>query len=382
MSKNDLCERFRSDLSRYLDNELPEDELRLMKQHIRSCIGCALELEQLREIDMIGKAEVFQDPGDDMWLSQRNHIAAETGGAITSGVVKQSKIVPLIRPLFSSFGVWAAISLGAAAALILFVTKDIYDTDEVLMPEEPVVESQISGAGENPQDSIEDTATNERQFADAASPERGRNSETYVSDATEQQHIIFHDADSYSDRTHSVSFTARQEAQETTEPETDLLSQDPPFQFSPADVQNYPPSIKKNERRTAISTLQGSGIASEYSGISGLSQDAVTLPQDQFASDDEFEIYVERQKTIQLIKNPAIQKNEWLSFLQTVQKKDVHDLVVYELYNLYTALTNRGSAHELKIEAIDFLIHYREVLESFLGTTQYKERLDRFSKLF
>ena len=381
MSKNNYCEQIKSKLSRYLDNELSEDELRFVKQHIRSCIGCALELEQLRKIDMIGKAEVFQDTGDDLWLRQRKHIAAETGGTIMSGDAKQ-KIVPLKRSLFRSSGVRVAISLSAAAALILFVTKAIYQTDEVFVPEESMVASQIPGEEESSQKSIEDTVPDAQQIADAAASGHNQVSETRVSDVAEQQHIIFHDADQYSDRTHIAAFNIQQETQETAGPETDVLSQVPLVQSSSADVQSDPQSINNKERSATVSAFQSSGITSEFFGISGSAHDAVTLPQDKFTSDDEFEIYLEQQKTLQLIRDPAIQKNGWLSFLQTVQEKDVQDLVVYELYRLYTSIVDRGSAHELKIEAIDFLIHYRESVEGFLGAAQYKERLDRFSKLF
>jgi anti-sigma factor RsiW len=52
------CSRYRKLLSAYLDNELLEDELAEVNEHLKVCPGCTRELERLRLVQTLYKLEL------------------------------------------------------------------------------------------------------------------------------------------------------------------------------------------------------------------------------------------------------------------------------------------------------------------------------------
>ena len=376
MDKKNLCEQYRNKLSKYLDNELPEEENLLLKQHIRSCIGCAMELEQLRDIDHFGKAEVFQDPGKDFWIKQRESIAAEIGGTVNRTVRKQNKIRFLQSTLLKSTKARIAISVSAAAALTLFITQEIYDV--AIYPDTPQLsEQQFSQDAGQPEDISDRSGQIARNLEETASTEVVHNPEGDAENTTEQPHIVFHDADEHDNKTHIAADNSNSST------EINPRSFDNPAASSGMPSTSVAPRVTNapTSRDITISALQSAPPTSGYS-MGAIRQESVDLPVEDAKNNDDFEVYLEYQNTIRQIADLSKQKNEWLIYLQTIQNVELIDLVVYEIYELYISIVDQSSPHELKIEAIDFLIHYRDAIEGFLGTTQYKERLSHFSNLF
>ncbi len=377
MDKKNLCEQYKNKLSKYLDNELPEEEYRLLKQHIRSCIGCAMELEQLRDIDHFGKAEVFQDPGKDFWIKQRENIAAKIEGTVRRTVRNQHKIRFLHSTLFKSTKARIAISVSAAAALNLFITQEIYDV--AIYPDTPQLsEQQFSENTGQPEDISGQSGQTARDLEETAPREVVHIPEGDSENTTGQPHIVFHDADEHDNKTHIA--TDKHISGIEVNPKTfdnPAVSTGMQSTSDASRVTTTPPS-----RDITISALKNLPLASGYSRGGAITQESVKLPNEDELSDDDFEVYLKYQNTIRQISDLSTQKNEWFVYLQTIQNAELIDLVVYEIYELYVSIVDESSPHELKIEAIDFLIHYRDALEGFLGSTQYKERLTHFSNLF
>ena len=378
MDKKNLCEQYKNKLSKYLDHEFPEEEHRLLKQHIRSCIGCAMELEQLRNIDHFGKAEVFQDPGKGFWIKQRGSIAAEIGGTVSRTVSNQHRIRFLHSTLFKSTKARIAISVCTAAALTLFITQEIYDV--AIYPDTPqLLEQQFSENAGKPEDISDKSGQIAQDVEETASTEVVHNPEGDSENTTRQPHIVFHDADEHDNKTHIAADKPNSGTEVNLKAFDNLAVSSGMRSTSDASrVTTTPPS-----RDITISALQKVPLASGYSGGGAMmTQESVKLPHEDAISDDDFEIYLKYQNAIRQISDLSTQKSKWFVYLQTIQNVELIDLVVYEIYELYLSIVDQSSPHELKIETIDFLIHYRDALEGFLGTTQYKERLTHFSNLF
>jgi len=61
------CDQVSEKLGPYLDGELDEEIGRRIGEHLATCADCRAELEQLRRLAEIGRAESVPDPGESYW---------------------------------------------------------------------------------------------------------------------------------------------------------------------------------------------------------------------------------------------------------------------------------------------------------------------------
>ena len=71
------CESIRRLLGQFLDNELDSNSKAAVEEHLANCSSCMQKLEKIKNIDLLGKADVFPDPGETFWINQRKTIRAE-----------------------------------------------------------------------------------------------------------------------------------------------------------------------------------------------------------------------------------------------------------------------------------------------------------------
>ncbi|KPK89188.1 hypothetical protein AMJ80_10115 [bacterium SM23_31] len=375
MKNHSICEKFQVKLHEYLDNELSAEEAGLVKQHLRICIGCRLELEKIRKVDSIGTADVFPDPGNEFWINQRRRIGTAIGAAEPASYPPAAPHTEhwTLKP-FKSFGWRTAVGLSAAAVLILFVMSAVDRLDffrqwtgqNVSGVTESIGDTGKSDKSKLAEETIGKTTdkppltAGEQAAIQTPEQQKAQMKSTGKIDITDEKIAKTSDVQAGSKNEKGIKITIPSIEGFAAKQKTDTKSMTALNQKT--DLRNPPIPLTTAEKdlRT-VTAIEGLRISKNV--------------------DQEFETYIANQALINALKDPVEQKNQWLIYLPTVKGKEVQDLVIYELYNIYYKIVNPDSPKELKKEALDFVIKYEKSLITILGEPLYEKRLLYFKKM-
>lgn len=380
MNNQSICEKFQTKLHKYLDDELSAEEAGLVKQHLRICIGCRLELEKIREADSIGTADVFPDPGKEFWINQKRRIGAAIGAKESASHSIETYNNNWMKKSFKSLRWRTAVGLSAAAVLILFImsavdrldffqqresiyisdaterTGDTEKSDKSKLKEETTAEK----TGENVRGSLPSTTGEQANIQPEQQKNQMKNESSGKADITKEKTAETSDMQAVSN--------SEKIAKITTPPidvDAAKLKIDPKLTTTlnqKTTLQN-PPTLQTTAKKDLRAVIAIEGLRTSKN------------------VDTEFETYISNQVLINALKDPVDQKNQWLIYLPTVKSSEVHDLIIYDLYNIYFKVVNSESPEELKKEALDFVIKYKISLISILGEPLYEKRLLHFKKM-
>ena len=380
MNKKSICEKFRIILNNYMDNELSADEARAVKQHLESCTECARELKIRREIDAIGKAHVFSDPGKTFWSDQRKQISAALAGEDDPVSSHGPNTGRRARTLFGSFGRRTAIGLAAAAILILVITNEVYRDEPSYQREQPILQQKPELNKNVVMPELSERPKN------ASQP--GENTQTVMQPVPSEAKVLQLQQEErqamVTIKTKSESGVQRETAGEPAARQKEIVAGERPLKTQQATQS----SGEHRQTRTFTvlekrqSPLQPPTISSESAKLNMVP--ALKLPQTKNIAenvDDEFAVYMERQAEIRTLQDLVEQKNHWLEYFATVNTKEIRDLVVYDLYEIYYTVVKKESPETLKNEALNFFDHNRPTLIKILGEKLYEQQLKYFRNM-
>ena len=361
MSYESICNQFRSHLGAYLDKELSQEEAERVRRHLSSCIGCALELEELKSMNAFIKAPIFDEPDEKQWEKQHRAIADAVNIHIGNPAEK-----PHIIKMPVSFRLRTAVGLAVAAAAVFFIINYIGKQDSgIITPPNPALEMNITG--QNPP--VAENIGTQKLKTDLKTQKvqsRQKLPEMSTQDYGKAFNIPIPEIDKellldVPPPTIGQEFV-KAAAESTAKTENPLQNVSNVLKVSPPAVSQ---SITEPQKlNTGLSKGKGTGMEISAS---------VNTP--------EFERYLKKQAEIALLEDSIAQLSEWKEFIKIAATKEVRDLVVYDLYQLYNRLAPRSPNPEFKKEAADFMVQYKNTLISFLGQKLYEERLQEMKRL-
>ena len=381
MKNHSICEKFQEKLHKYLDNELSAEEAGLVKQHLRLCIVCRLELEKIREVDSIGTADVFPDPGKKFWINQRRQIGEAIGAKEPASYSNETYAEHWMKKSLKSFGWRTAIGLSAAAVLILLITSAVDHIDFFRQREGQNVSAVTERIGDIKK-SDKSNLTEETIVEKA-----GENARVSLPSTTGEQATI-QPPDQQKARIQSKSIDktgiTKEKIAETSDIQ-DLSKSEKGIKVATLPIDKLAAKQKIDTKRmtnlNSKTTLRNPLIPQTTAKKDLRALTAIKGLRTSKNVDTEFETYIANQALINALKDPVEQKNQWLIYLPTVKSKEVRGLVIYDLYNIYYKVVNPEFPEELKKEALDFFIKYKTTLTSILGEPLYEKRLLHFKKM-
>lgn len=382
------CKSIRRLLDRFLDNELDSDRQAVVEEHLANCSSCMQELEKIKDIDLLGKADVFPDPGETFWKNQRKTIRAEIEKSETPVLSHGSFNLYWTKKIVHSYGLRTAIGLSAAAVLILFAAKDldlINAPQNLLTPVQSEVPNLKDSFGS---DTIEkNTSNRESSGARQANPisEPDRKSERAVQIKPSQ---IKESSDSrqseIADAGAAGSIPAQPKPAQSNIQTGDSKTGNSTIR-SDVPVES---SVPKNRLLDAAAktdlTRRANPSSSDIRERMTVSQQISTPNPEREqvrVSEDEFNSYLDMQAEINAIENPLERKDEWTEFLEKVSDDVVRDLVISDLFEIYNTQVHQDSPDGLKNEVVDFLTKYKESIIAIIGEKLYSERLEYFKNM-
>lgn len=368
-------------LNSFLDNELDSGQYSLVKSHIENCNECARELESLREVDAIGKAEVFPDPGVSVWIDQRQKI--ENSIKADSNFIISGKTFSIhwTERVFGSFGLRTAIGLSAAAIIILFVTKDVHRDDTVfeftsgVTSEMPEPEKDIPGLEQKPVTNLvrNKVSKTEIQVSNPSNSQIKENHPASIENVEQVDDKTVHESDEQT--TEPVKDTQRkQEKESKSVTRTPAVSMDSKNKLEKIPVITGPMGKSPVQAKAKIDVRSSLDMRNQPLPLIRKSDTDQT-------SEKDFNSYLEAQTSINSIQNPLDRKDRWAAYLADVKDKVVRELIVYDIYEIYNSLVKPDSQAELKKEALEFLVENRVSIESITGKEIFEKRLKYFKIL-
>ncbi|MFC1554647.1 zf-HC2 domain-containing protein [candidate division KSB1 bacterium] len=383
MEFNYFCERFRDKLPLYLDNELPLQEAQLIERHLKSCIGCRVELKKLHEVDKFGKMEAFPDPGNLFFNNQRRQILNKIGEKEQPGYnIKHLGKRRLSRPGFS-FGSRMAIGLSAAAVIIFSVVinfdsiisltdRSDYFPNTNFVDRLNVINSTARNYNDFPQDNP-DTIINPGTISDAGinPTEPVIEPDIIVEPINEDlsESIPLKAEDIY-DLPGNRNITAGDERIENEETRSQMSIDD----FS----RNTLGDLRTSSLNTNPNALYNSQMINEFS--SSFPQTSFSdMFSKNFSKDEEFDAYISTKEILIGLDNPIEQKVCLLTFLPSIKDKKVKNLVINDLFDIYyKIIQDKEIGLSQKKEALKFLEKYEEEMKNIFGDSYYSKQINYF----
>lgn len=361
MNYESICAQFRSMFGAYLDDELPLEDTERVKRHLKSCIGCALEFEQLKSLQAIIKAPIIDEPDEEFWEEQRRQIASAINIRL-SRTKERSRIIQI--PV--SFAIKTALGIAAAAAIVfLIISKTGNNNSKIAYFNElPVQETPVLSKPQKPElPELSKEYTVQKPIAEQKIPSE--------SNIKKPKSVIARDKPlSEKEKiasTEIISTVAQQESAKFIGEKT--IPTVKPVQKISEPIKVSPPS-KSQVKATAQQFLKSGASSAETSfeeSVSNLSLD--------------YRLYLQKQEEITNVKDLIWQKNQWKSLLRTTNDKVVGNLVIYDIYQIYCKLMMSSPDLVLKKEAVDFITTHKIELIVILGTKGYEERLEQFKRI-
>ena len=366
-------------LNQFLDNELDPIQYSRVQIHVENCVNCTRELDSLREVDAIGKAAVFPDPGTAVWNNQRKHILNSIKEESNSEFSRKTLSIHWTKKVYRSAGLRIAVSLSAAAVIMLFIAKDVYRNDistgiisdansEISKPEinSPVsvqkpAKQNISGINSTQDDPVPIVANTQKNIEPPAENVNQIEDKDISRQAVSTKNPVIENP------------KAREEKRITT------------TEFSSEKIDN-------NNDRTNISVIVGTARISPLRRETGFNMISSMDMRNQSAgliqnsgtnqtSEIDFDAYLTKQTSINFLLEPLVRKERWILYLENVKDQIIRDLIIYDVYEIYNSEVKPESNPELKKEALSFLLNNREMIESIIGKEIFENRLQHFKNL-
>lgn len=136
------CQDIKNRLEKFLDGELPEDEVQSITAHLQSCESCNAQLERIRALDQAVRAEPVKEPPPEYW----NQLSADISKRLANVDMTQShkkvswteRIHEILWPRRISYRV---VGLAATAVITIFVIRTVVlQHDQLPLPPNIAVE--------------------------------------------------------------------------------------------------------------------------------------------------------------------------------------------------------------------------------------------------
>ena len=374
---NDILEL----LNRFLDNELDPGQYSLVKSHIENCNECARELESFREVDAIGKAEVFPDPGVSVWNDQRQKIANSIKADSNVKIARKTFSIHWTERVFGSVGLRTAVGLSAAAIIILFITKDVYRDDTVfeftggVTSELPKPAKDIPEFEQKPVTNLVRDEVSKKEIQELT-PSNSQIKEDHTATIENVEKI---DDKSVSE-SNEQTMDPVMETQSEQAKESKTVTRIPAAPIDRKNDLERVPVIVGPMGKSPVKTEAGIDIRSSLD-MRNQNPPLIQNKATDQTSEKDFNSYLDAQSSINSIQNPLVRKDRWIAYLADVKDKVVRDLIVYDIYEIYNFVVKPDSQAELKKEALEFLVENRESIEKIIGKEIFEKRLEQFKKL-
>lgn len=375
------CNNILELLNKFLDDELDPGQYSLVKFHIENCDECARELECLREVDAIGKAEVFPDPGMSVWNDQRQKIVNSIKTDSNIEIPEKTLSIHWTERVLGSFGLRTAVGLSTAAILILFIAKDVYRDDissvftSGAITELPILKSDSPESDQKPVTKIVRDEESKQEIQ-VLIPSKSQIKE----DPSAAIKIVDEIEDKSVAESNDQTIDPVKENQGEQEMESKTVIRIPDASVDRKNDLEKIPVIAGPIGKSSVNTEGGIDIRSSMD-MRNQNRPLIQNRETYQSSEKDFNAYLDAQSSINSIQNHLIRKDRWVAYLADVKDKIVKDLIVYDIYEIYITEVNPDSQPELKKEALDFLVEYRDSIESITGKEIFEKRLEQFKKL-
>ncbi len=116
---NKKCKKIAGLLAGYIDNELKEEEILFIGEHLKECVRCSKLLEDLEYTDSVGKAQFYSNLPEQHWDSQAYRIMSEVQNEKEEKYKEENGRLK-IRSILSRSGIFLRIAAAAAIFYVLF----------------------------------------------------------------------------------------------------------------------------------------------------------------------------------------------------------------------------------------------------------------------
>lgn len=375
------CNEILELLNKFLDNELDPSQRSVVKFHLENCDNCSREMGSLREVDAIGKAEVFPDPGTSFWNDQRRFIANSIKTDSIVDVSRKSILIHWTNRVFGSTGLRTAVSLSAAAVILLFIAKDVFRNDNSsgfaidTTPEFSKPETDIPDSEQKPTAQIEPDKESKKEIQ-VSKPSISQISEV-PSAAIENKNID-------ENKTTIASDELRKEPDNEAQNDQESVSKtNPEFSSAAIGSKNNMGKIPVIVNPLGKSPVQGATAINLQSNLDMRNQSTLQIQNRETnqTSEIDFDAYLTTQSSINFLLEPLVRKDRWIEYLVNVKDKVIRDLIVYDVFEIYNSEVKPESKEDLKKEALNFAMENRKLIESMIGKDIFEQRLKYFKNL-